>query len=92
MKRELAETVALQALGWIAGDERLGPLFLSSSGLDPADLRARAGEPEVLVAVLQFLTQDDGWVRSFCDATDYRYEDPLRALHALPGGAPVHWT
>lgn len=92
MKREVAETVALQALAWIAGDDRLGPMFLSASGLDPADLRARAGEPEVLVGVLQFLTQDDRWVRSFCDAAGYRYEDPLRALQALPGGAPVHWT
>lgn len=92
MKREIAETLALEALAFLIGDQRLGPMFLNATGIAPGDLAARAAEPAVLVGVLSFLTQDDGWVRDFCEATGRSPTDPQRALLALPGGAPVDWT
>lgn len=49
------ETLALQALAHVVGDERLGPRLLATTGLTAADLRARAGDPETLAAVLDFL-------------------------------------
>ncbi len=92
MTQETAETVALQALGWLVGNEELLPIFLGSSGAAEADLRARATDPEFLGSVLEFLTMDDAWVMAFCDAHGHSYDTPLQARWALPGGAPVNWT
>ena len=47
--------LGLQALGHVAGDPDLGPRFLALSGLDSAGLRAGAGEPALLAAVIDFL-------------------------------------
>jgi hypothetical protein len=53
------DVLALMALAHVAGDESLGPRFLALTGMDAGDLRARAGEPDVLAAVLQFLAAHD---------------------------------
>jgi hypothetical protein len=54
-RREAAETLALRALAYVVGDADLGARFLDLTGLDVATLRARAGEPDILAAVLGFL-------------------------------------
>lgn len=90
--RDFAETVALKALGWLAGDEELLPVFLGASGIAAAELRARAAEPDFLVSVLDFVLMDDTWVVGFCDAAGYDYRLPMAARRALPGGAETHWT
>jgi len=92
MTQETAETIALQALAWLVGNDELLPVFLGASGASQDDLRARADDPEFLGSVLEFLTMDDTWVVAFCDAHQLPYETPLQARWALPGGAPVHWT
>ena len=91
-RREVAETVALQALAWLVAHEDLLPVFLGSSGLDETDLRTRAGDPELLAAVLDFLLMDDAWITGFCDAQGLAYDVPMQARAALPGGGQVHWT
>ncbi|MGN7159108.1 DUF3572 domain-containing protein [Sphingomonas sp. SAFR-052] len=50
-----AATLALQALGWIIGDETRATRFLALTGIEPADLRARAGQPAFLAQVLAHL-------------------------------------
>jgi hypothetical protein len=50
-----AEVLALGALAHVVADADLGPRFLAVTGLDPASLRARAGEPGLLAALLAFL-------------------------------------
>jgi hypothetical protein len=92
MKQENAEAIALQALGWIVGQDDLLGVFLGATGADQSDLRARVEDPEFLVSVLEFLTMDDVWVVGFCDAAGLGYDVPMRARAALPGGAQVHWT
>ena len=52
----------------------------------------RATEPEFLGAVLDFLMMDDAWVVGFCDAQGLKYETPMMARAALPGGAQMSWT
>lgn len=47
--------LALQALAHVAGDPDLGPRFLALSGLDAASLRAAAGDPALLAALIDFL-------------------------------------
>lgn len=90
--RETAETIALQALGWLATSEDLLPVFLGSTGLSESDLRARAGDPELLAAVLDFLLMDDAWVMAFCEDHGLDGRRLTEARAALPGGEEVHWT
>ena len=87
-----AETLALQAVAWLIGNEDLLPVFLGTSGLSEADLRTRLEDPELLASVLDFVMMDDAWVIGFCDAHGLPYERLAQARAALPGGAQVHWT
>ena len=50
-----ASALALRALAATLSDQRLAERFLSLSGIDPPDLRQRAGDPAVLAALLRFL-------------------------------------
>ena len=47
--------LALRALAATLADQRLAERFLSLSGIDPPDLRQRAADPALLVALLDFL-------------------------------------
>lgn len=91
-KRDTAETLALQALGWLAASEDLLPVFLGSTGLSEVDLGTRADDPDLLAAVLDFLLMDDAWVTAFCDDHGLAYQRLVEARAALPGGEQVHWT
>lgn len=90
--REQAETLALQALGWLAGQEDLSGAFLGASGLSADELKARAGDPEFLGFVLDFLLGDEAALLAFCEAADLTPDRPMRARAALPGGDLPHWT
>ena len=92
MNRDSAETLAIQALAWLAGNDELMPVFLGASGASIDDLRNRAGESEFLGSVLDFLMLDDSWVTAFCDDSGLAYDLPMRARQELPGGAQVNWT
>lgn len=91
-RREFAETLALRALGWLAGNDDLLPVFLGASGASVSDLRSRAADPDFLGAVLDFLLMDDAWVAAFCAAEGLACSDPMTARQLLPGGAETHWT
>ncbi|WP_425049996.1 DUF3572 domain-containing protein [Psychromarinibacter sp. S121] len=92
MKQEQAETLAAQALGWLAGSEELMPVFMGATGISVDDIRARASEPEFLASVLDFLLMDDAWITGFCDVAGLPYDSVMRARAALPGGQQMHWT
>ncbi|MDZ4136293.1 MAG: DUF3572 domain-containing protein [Paracoccaceae bacterium] len=91
-KQDLAETIGLQALAWLAGNEDLLPVFLTASGASVTDLATGATQPAFLGSVLDFLLMDDAWIMAFCDAQNLRYEAPMQARMALPGGEQTHWT
>lgn len=92
MTGEQAQTISLQALAWLVGNEELCSLFLGSTGGSVEDLRSRATDPAFQASVLDFLTMDDATVIRFCDAVGLPYDQPLRARYALPGAESVHWT
>ena len=92
MRQDLAESVAQDALIWLAGDEDLMPVFLGATGAVPEDLRRAMQDPVFLGSVLDFILMDDGWIRRFCDAFNHAYSTPQLARQALPGGDQVHWT
>jgi hypothetical protein len=72
MTPENAEILALEALGWLAGDEEALQRFLAQSGIDAADLRIGAGSPEMNVAVLDFLLAHEDLLLRFCEAADLK--------------------
>lgn len=90
--QESAESIALQALAWLVGNEDLRPVFLDSTGASAADLKAQATDPVFLGAVLDFLMMDDAWVIGFCDTIALPYDRIMAVRAALPGGEQVHWT
>lgn len=92
MRAERAETMAIEALGWLASQEELLPVFMGATGATLDDLRARAAEGEFLGSVLDFILMDDAWVVALCDAQGWDYPDLAAARAALPGGAQVNWT
>lgn len=87
-----AETLGVQALGWLAGREDTLEAFLGAAGCAPEDLRKRAKEPEFLGFVLDFLLGDEAALMAFCDDVGVRYETPMQARAMLPGGDAWHWT
>tara|TARA_R110002012_G_scaffold83952_1_gene210728 strand:+ start:671 stop:955 length:285 start_codon:yes stop_codon:yes gene_type:complete len=91
-EQEKAELVAIQALGWVAGNEDVLGQFMGASGVSVDDLRGAAGDPAFLGALLDFVMLEDAWVTGFCDAAGLPYDAPMRARAALPGGAQMHWT
>ena len=54
MKQDAA-TLALRALAWTLADSDRAARLLALTGLDPQDLRTRAGDPATLAAVLGFV-------------------------------------
>ncbi|MCP3969542.1 MAG: DUF3572 domain-containing protein [Rhodobacteraceae bacterium] len=92
MDQERAERIAVSALGWLAANDELCPVFLGTTGSNAEDLRALAGDPGFLVSVLDFLAMDDAWIVAFCDSEGLPYEAPMQARQCLPGGAQMHWT
>lgn len=92
MQKDAAQTIALQALGWIAGNDDLFPAFLTATGASLTELRSRADDPVFLAAVLDFLLQEDPWVLDFCRENGLPPQDLQTARAALPGGDLPHWT
>ncbi len=92
MQESMAETIAIQALGWIAADVELLESFFAISGANINNLKEMAADTEFLVSVLDFVLRDDSTVTGFCDALDLPYDTPMRARQSLPGGADVSWT
>jgi hypothetical protein len=85
MDRPDAETLALKALGWAAADSEVLGEFLQLSGLEIADLRARAADPELLAALVDFILANDARTEAFCAAEEITPELLHRARRALPG-------
>lgn len=84
--RHAAETIALKALGFLAADPHAIERFLRAGGLAAGDLRARAGDAELLAAVVDYLLADDATLAAFCEAESLEPREVHLARRALPGG------
>ena len=76
-------TLALAALGWTVSDPARAQRLLDVTGLDPDDLRARAGDPAVLGAVLQFLESHEPDLIACAAAIDSEPAALVAAHHGL---------
>ncbi|KPQ08175.1 MAG: Protein of unknown function (DUF3572) [Rhodobacteraceae bacterium HLUCCA12] len=92
MNQANAEFLAVRILGWLAEDHARIGAFLAASGTAPGMLRARASDPDFLLAVIEFLMADEAMMLDCCAALEIAPHDPAEARAHLPGGATVHWT
>ena len=60
-----AETVAIRALAFLAGDLERLERFLALTGLSPDDVRAAAGDSGFMLAVLEHITGDEALLMTF---------------------------
>ena len=85
---EWAQTLAIEALGFLAADmERLEP-FLSLTGIDIGNLREVAAQPSFLEAVLDHLAGDESLLLAFAANGGRDPADIERARQALAGPTP----
>jgi hypothetical protein len=84
---EAAESLAVQAFTFLAGDpERLGR-FLALTGIGPERIRAAAAEPRFLAGVLEHLGSDEALLRAFAEHAKVEPAeiDQARAVLSGPG-------
>lgn len=85
LSADAAEALAAEAFVFLASDAaRLLP-FLEASGLDLADVRARAGTREFLTAVLDHLVRDESQLLVFAAEAGHKPEQVMLAAHVLSG-------
>ena len=83
--RKAAETLAIQALSFIAADpDRLGS-FLAATGMGPGDIRAAARESLFLAGVPDHIGADEKLLLAFAADAKRDPRDIVRAQNALSG-------
>ena len=87
LKKDAAVALAIDALGFIAGEpEQLGR-FLALSGIGPDSLRAAAREPNFLLGVLDHVTGDEALLVAFAGHSGIDPAEVARARNVLAGEA-----
>jgi hypothetical protein len=83
-----AEGLAIQALGFLAGDEERLGRFLALTGLGPENLRAAAATQGFLSSVLAHVAQDEALLVAFAADAGIAPGSVARAALQL-GGPPT---
>ena len=81
-----AETVAVEALGFVASDPELLPRFLAITGIEATAIRRAASEPGFLAGVLGFIVAHEPTLLQFCEATGIAPSRVAGAIRLLPLG------
>jgi hypothetical protein len=82
---EMAQTIALKALGYLAADEDLLQPFLGSTGLVAGDLRVGATDSAFLAGVLDYFMQNEALLLAFAASEELAPETIVQARQRLPG-------
>jgi hypothetical protein len=84
---EAAESLAIQALAFLAAEpERLGR-FLATTGIGPEGIRSAAREPKFLAGVLDYLAGNERLLIEFAAHIAMDPADVARACAALGHGS-----
>ena len=89
-RREQAQSLAIQALGFIAADPELLPRFLAITGIEATAIRQAAREPGFLAGVLQFICAHEPTLLRFSEETGISPGQVVSALRDLPFGDDHH--
>ena len=78
-----AHSLGLFALATAVSDERRARRFLDLTGIGTDELRARAGEPELLAALIRFLEAYEPDLVAVAEAMDVKPETLVAARREL---------
>jgi len=81
------QALALAALAWVLSEPARAERLLALTGLSPTELRARAGEPALLAAVLDFLAGHEPELTACAEALAVTPAALLAARRVLDGDA-----
>lgn len=81
-----AEAIAIEALGFIAGDPALLPRFLSITGIEIQSIRRAATKSGFLAGVLQFICAHEPTLLQFSESSGIAPSEIVAAQQALPLG------
>jgi hypothetical protein len=79
-------SLALAALAATLGDQRRAQRFLDLTGIGTDELRARAGDREILAALLRFLEAHEPDLMAVAEALGCKPEDLVEARRELEEG------
>ncbi len=83
--REAAETLAIQALAYIAEKPERLNCFLDMTGVAPEQVRVAAREPDFLAGVLEHMLGEENLLLAFAQSAGIDPVDVVRACRALGG-------
>jgi hypothetical protein len=86
-QKEAAESLAVQALAFLAEEPDRLAAFLAASGLSPDRIRESATEPHFLLGVLEHMLSDESLLVAFADSAGISPVEIGRARSALGS----HW-
>ena len=89
MMRDSAETLAIQALSFLAEDPERLSRFLAFTGIEAQSLRDAAREPNFLLGVLDHLAGDERLLTEFATQEELTPEVVTRARNLLAGAPPA---
>lgn len=92
MNEEFAETLALQALSFVANDEDMLIAYLHLSGMTLESLKKSASHKETLASILDFLLQNEKRLLEFCQSYSIPPDVPAKARRLLPGGDEIPYS
>jgi hypothetical protein len=81
--QQTAETLAVQALAFIAEDEARLSNFVAATGIAPQSIRDAAREPNFLAGVLEHILADETLLIAFADTAGIDPAEVARARQAL---------
>jgi len=88
MTAQEAQTLAIEGLNFIANDTEMLGRFMDLAGLAPNGIRAAAGEPEFLAAVLSFLMDHEAVLLAFAASAGI-LPHHVASAHLALSGAPA---
>ena len=91
LSHDAAETLALQAMAFIAADEASFNGFLRQSGATPQNLKDLIRHRHFLAGVLAFVLERDSLLLDFCAAENLDPRLPERARQLLCPDSDVHF-
>jgi hypothetical protein len=77
------ESLAIEALGFLAGDPQRLIRFLNLTGLEPENVRGAASQPGFLAAVLEYVVADETLLLGCAGALERPPEAIVAAQRAL---------
>lgn len=92
MRKEQAIRLAQDALERLLADETTAVRFLSETGLEPQEMRARLDDATFLGFALDYFVQDEERAVALCADHGLNPEQFAAARASLPSGDAPHWT